>query len=479
MKVDKTYLIIFFSTQETLYAEKALKKNRLKHELVPPPERVKTECGLAIKVPASLKNRTVGAITEEGLTIRGVYRQEGNRWIEESSEEKGEITSGKVYLDYNATSPLDPEVRDAMDPYYQTKYGNASSIHSFGREARAAVDEAREKVAGLIGAGEEEIVFTSGGSEADNFAIKGMAYAHEHKGKHIITSSTEHQAILNTCEYLQGKGFHITYLPVDKYGLVDPENLKQAFTEETILVSIMLANNEIGTIQPIKELAKITRERKVYFHTDAVQAIGKIPVDVEKLGVDLLSLSGHKFYGPKGAGALYIKKGIKIDPLIHGGHHERQRRAGTENVPGIVGLGKTSESTSREMENRKGHLLHLRDKLEKGIGERIDDVKLNGHPQKRLPNTLNISFKFIEGESLIINLDLKGVAVSTGSACTSGSLKPSHVLLAMGVSPKIAQGSIRFSLGKENREEDIDYVLDVLPEIVDRLRKISPLYKGS
>lgn len=479
MKEDKYYLIIFFSTQETLHAEKVLKRNKLKHELVPPPERVKTECGLAIKFPASLKDQLVGAITEEGLTIRGVYRQEGNRWIKESSEEKRELPSKKVYLDHNATSPLDPEVLEAMLPCYQDKYGNASSIHSFGREARAAVEEAREKVARLIGVREEEIVFTSGGSEADNFALKGVAYAHQDKGRHIITSSIEHQAVLNTCQYLEKRGFQITYLPVDKYGLVDPDDLKRALTEETILVSIMLANNEMGTIQPIEELAKITKEKKVYFHTDAVQAVGKISVNVKELGVDLLSLSGHKFYGPKGVGALYIRKGVKMDSLIHGGHHEGKRRAGTENVPGIVGLGKTAELASREMESWKEHLLHLRDKLEKGIRERIDYVRLNGHPEKRLPNTLNISFEFIEGESLIINLDLKGVAVSTGSACTSGSLEPSHVLLSMSVPPEIAQGSIRFSLGKGNREEDIDYVLQVLPEIVDRLRKMSPLYKGS
>ncbi len=479
MKDAKYYLIIFFSTQETLYAEKVLKKNRLKHELVPPPERVKTECGLAIKFGACLKDEVIKGITEEGLTIRGLYRQEKERWIEESLKGKKMLPSRKVYLDHNATSPLDPRVLETMLPYYQSRYGNASSIHSFGREARAAVDEAREKVAGLIGAEEGEIVFTSGGSEADNFALKGVAYAQQDRGRHIITSSIEHQAVFNTCEYLEGKGFRITYLPVDKYGLVNPDDLKRAFTEETIIVSIMLANNEIGTIQPIEELAGITRERNVCFHTDAVQALGKVPVDVNELGVDLLSLSGHKFYGPKGVGALYIRQGVKIDSLIHGGHHERQRRAGTENVPGIVGLGKAAELACRDRENWKEHLLHLRDKLEKGIGERIDYVKLNGDAEKRLPNTLNISFEFIEGESLIINLDLKGVAVSTGSACTSGSLEPSHVLLAMGVSPESAQGSIRFSLGKGNTEEDIDYVLQVLPEIVDRLRKISPLYKES
>ncbi len=383
----------------------------------------------------------------------------------------------RVYLDHNATSPLDPEVLEAMLPYYQEKHGNASSIHSFGREARVAVEEARDKVAGLIGAREEEIVFTSGGSEADNFALKGVAYAHQDKGRQIITSSIEHQAVLNTSQYLEKEGFRVTYLPVDKYGLVEPIGLRQAFTKETILVSIILASNETGSIQPIKKLAKIAKEKKVYFHTDAVQALGKIPVNVEELGVDLLSLSGHKFSGPKGVGALYIRKGVKIDSLIHGGHHEGQRRAGTENVPGIVGLGKAAELASRERESGKTHLLHLRDKLEKSIREKISHVQLNGHPQKRLPNTLNISFEFIEGESLIINLDLKGVAVSTGSACTSGSLKPSHVLMAMGVAPEIAQGSVRFSLGKGTSEEDIDYVLGVLPEIVDRLRKMSPLCK--
>ncbi len=479
MKEDKAYLIIFFSTQETLYAEKVLKRNKLKHELVPPPERVKTECGLAIKFPDFLKDKVRRALTEKGLAMRGVYYQENDRWIKESSEEKKELLAEKVYLDHNATSPLDPEVLETMLPYYQDKYGNASSIHSFGREARAAVEEAREKVARLIGVGEEEIVFTSGGSEADNFALKGVAYAHEKRGKHIITSSIEHQAVLNTCQYLEKKGFRVTYLPVDKYGLVEADDLRRAFTKETILVSIILANNEIGTIQPIEELTKIARERGVHFHTDAVQAVGKIPVSVEGLGVDILSLSGHKFYGPKGVGALYIRKGVKIDSLIHGGHHERQRRAGTENVPGIVGLGKAAELAAQEMESWKAHLIHLRDKLEKGIRERIPHVWLNGHPEKRLPNTLDMSFEFIEGESLIISLDLVGVAVSTGSACTSGSLKPSHVLMAMGVAPEIAQGSIRFSLGKGTRTEDITHVLEVLPDIVDRLRNMSPLYKGS
>ena len=479
MKENKSCLIIFFSTQETLYAEKVLRKKKLKHELVPLPERVKTECGLAIKFPVSLQDEVMGTMAGEGLTIRKVYSQEEGRWIKKSSGEKRGRPAGKVYLDHNATSPLDPEVLEAMRPYYGDKYGNASSIHSFGREARAAVDEAREKVAGLIGSWEEGIVFTSGGSEADNFALKGVAYALGHRGKHIITSAIEHQAVLNTCQYLEKEGFRITYLPVDKYGLVDPDDLKSALAEDTILVSIMLANNETGTIQPIEELAGITRKRGIYFHTDAVQALGKIPVHVEKLGVSLLSLSGHKFYGPKGVGALYIGKGVKMDPLIHGGHHERQRRAGTENVPGIVGLGKAAELASRGREDWEKHLVHRRDKLEKGIQERIKDIHLNGHPQKRLPNTLNISFEFIEGESLIINLDLKGVAVSTGSACTSGSLEPSHVLLAMGLAPEIAQGSVRFSLGKETSEEDIDYVLRNLPEIVNRLRRMSPLYKGS
>lgn len=383
----------------------------------------------------------------------------------------------RVYLDHNATTPTHPEVVKAILPYYKEVFGNASSVHQFGQQARKAIDEAREKIANFIGASPKEIVFTSGGTEANNFALKGVVYANERKGKHIITSSMEHHAVLNPCKYLEKKGFKVTYLPVDKYGLVDPEEVRRAITEETILISIIHANNEVGTIEPVTEIGKIAKEIGIYFHTDAVQTVGKIPVNVNELNIDLLSLSGHKIYGPKGIGVLYIRKGTRIQPLIQGGHHELNRRAGTENVPAIVGLGKAIEIAKATMEKESMRLTNLRNKLCSGIGEKIDYVRLNGHPGKRLPNTLNMSFEFVEGESMILNLDLKGIAVSTGSACTSGSLEPSHVLKAMGVDAAVAQGSIRFSLGKDNTEEDIDYVLEVLPEIVSRLRAMSPLFK--
>lgn len=383
----------------------------------------------------------------------------------------------RVYLDHNATTPTHPEVVKAILPYYKEVFGNASSVHQFGQQARKAIDEAREKIANFIGASPKEIVFTSGGTEANNLALKGVVYANERKGKHIITSSMEHHAVLNPCKYLEKKGFKVTYLPVDKYGLVDPEEVRRAITKETILISIIHANNEVGTIEPITEIGKIAKEIGIYFHTDAVQTVGKIPVNVNELNIDLLSLSGHKIYGPKGIGVLYIRKGTRIQPLIQGGHHELNRRAGTENVPAIVGLGKTIEIAKATMEKESMRLTNLRNRLCSGIGEKIDYVRFNGHPGKRLPNTLNMSFEFVEGESMILNLDLEGIAVSTGSACTSGSLEPSHVLKAMRVDPAVAQGSIRFSLGKDNTEEDIDYVLEVLPEIVERLRVMSPLYK--
>jgi len=383
----------------------------------------------------------------------------------------------RVYLDHNATTPTHPEVVKAMLPYFEEVFGNASSIHQFGQQARKAIDEAREKVAEFIGAKPEEIVFTSGGTESNNLAIKGILYANESKGKHIITSSIEHHSVLNPCKYLEKKGFKVTYLPVDKYGVIEPEGVKEAISNETILISIMHANNEVGTIESITEIGTIAKEKEIHFHTDAVQSVGKIPVNVNELNVDLLSLSGHKIYGPKGIGALYIRKGTRVQPLIHGGHHEKNRRAGTENVPAIVGVGKAIEIVNETMETGLIHLTNLRNKLCSGIGEKIDHVQLNGHPGKRLPNTLNMSFEFVEGESIILNLDMKGVAVSSGSACTSGSLEPSHVLKAMGVDSAIAQGSIRFSLGKDNTEEDIDYVLEILPEIISRLRAMSPLYK--
>lgn len=382
----------------------------------------------------------------------------------------------RVYLDHNATTPVHPEVLEAMLPYYKDKFGNASSIHGFGQEAKVALEESREKVAKLINAAPGEIYFTSGGTESDNLAVKGTAFANRKKGKHIVTSQIEHHAILESCKFLEREGFEVTYLPVDRQGFVDPDDLKKAIRKDTILVSIMYANNEIGTIEPVEELCKITKENGVYFHTDTVQAIGRIPLDVQKLNVDMLSISGHKIYGPKGVGAIYIRKGTRITPWADGGHHERSRRAGTENVPGIVGLTKATEIAGRDMEQEYEHMRNLTETFYKKLTQAIPDVFLNGHPEKRLANTLNLSFKAVEGESIILSLDLKGVAVSTGSACASGTLEPSHVLSAMGIAPEIAQAAIRFSFGRENTSEDLEYVIGILPEIVSRLRSMSPLY---
>jgi len=384
----------------------------------------------------------------------------------------------RIYLDHNSTTPLHPEVLEAMLPYYKEAFGNPSTIYFFGQETRKATDEAREKVANLIGASPEEIIFTSGGTEADNLALKGVAAALERKGKHIVTSSIEHHAVLSTLKYLEKIGYKVSFLPVDEHGWLDPREVEEAITSQTVLISVMHANNEVGTIEPISEIGEIARKAGIYLHTDAVQTIGKIKVNVDDLKVDLLSLSAHKFYGPKGVGALYVRKGTRIHPLLHGGYQERRRRAGTENVAGVVGLGKAAEIASKEMVQQSRRESNLRDRLEKMIKENINHCRLNGHPTRRLPNTLNVSFEFIEGESLILNLDLKGIAASTGSACTSGSLEPSHVLMAMGVAPEIAQGSIRFSLGRDNQKEDIDYTVEKLVEIVARLREMSPLFAG-
>lgn len=384
----------------------------------------------------------------------------------------------KVYLDNNATTRMRDEVLEAMLPFYRDIYGNASSIHQFGRTARKVVDEARAKMADLLGASSpEEVIFTSGGTEADNYAIKGVAQALKAKGSHIITSAIEHQAVLNTCKFLEKEGFSTTYLGVDKYGVVNLEELKKAITDKTVLITIMYANNEVGTIEPIEEISRIAKERGIYFHTDAVQAVGKLPFSVKDTNINLLSMSGHKIYGPKGIGAIYIRKGTKITPQMHGGHHEMNKRAGTENVPGIVGLGKAAELAKKEIAG-EGRIKNLRDYLYKGITSKIDDVRLNGHPENRLPNTLNVSFTYLEGESIILNLDMEGIAASTGSACTSGTLEPSHVLTAMGVDAVNTQGSVRFSLGRDNTKEDMDYVIEVLPPIIKRLRAMSPLYEG-
>lgn len=383
----------------------------------------------------------------------------------------------KVYLDNNATTKMRPEVLDAMLPFYKDVYGNPSSIHQFGRTARKAIDEARLSVAALLGAASpEEVIFTSGGTESDNFALKGIAHALKSKGDHIITSVIEHHAVLNTCKFLEKEGYKVTYLGVDKYGLIDPEELKKAITDRTIFISIMYANNEVGTIEPIKEIGQIARSGGIYFHTDAVQAVGKLDFKVIDMNIDVLSMSGHKIYGPKGIGAIYIKKGVKITPQFFGGHHEMGKRAGTENVAGIVGLGKAAQLAKEEFPEEAG-IKDMRDYLYKGITSNIEDIHLNGHPEKRLPNTLNVSFTYLEGESIILNLDMEGVAVSTGSACTSGTLEPSHVLSAMGLDPVNTQGSVRFSLGRDNTKEDMDYVIGVLPPIIKRLRAMSPLYE--
>lgn len=382
----------------------------------------------------------------------------------------------RIYLDNNATTPVRPEVLEAMLPFFKEQFGNPSSVHWAGRAVAGAVEKAREQVAKLINASPAEIVFVSCGSEGDNFAIKGTVDALRDKGNHIITTAVEHPAVLEVCRFLEKRGCEVTYLPVDKDGMLDLEALEKAIRPETILISAMWANNETGTIFPVEEIGAIARKHRVRFHTDAVQAVGKISVDVQKANVDLLAISGHKLGTPKGVGALYVRKGTKMTPFMHGGHQERSRRAGTHNVAGIAALGVACELAGKEIAEKMARVKVLRDKLERGILEGVPQVKLNGHPTLRLPNTLNISFSYIEGESLLLNLDMKGIAASSGSACTSGSLEPSHVMGAMCVEVTLAHSSTRFSLGAETTEEDIDYVLEVLPPIVQRLREMSPLY---
>ncbi len=381
----------------------------------------------------------------------------------------------RIYLDNAATTAVAPAVLEAMLPYFTQVYGNPSSIHATGREAHKAVDAARRQVAAAISAQPSEIYFTAGGSESDNWAIKGAAFARKDRGNHIITTAIEHHAVLHTCQWLEKQGFDVTYLPVDEYGMVSPADVEAAITDKTILISVMMANNEIGTIQPIAEIGAIARRRGVLFHTDAVQAMGAIPVDVQALQVDMLSMSAHKFHGPKGVGALYVRKGVKLDVFMAGGAQERGQRAGTENLAGIVGMGKAIELAVAGMADSAARITVLRDKLIKGILERIPDVKLNGHPDLRLPNNVNVSVRYIEGEALLLRLDLAGIAASSGSACTSGSLDPSHVLLAIGLPHEIAHGSLRLTLGADTTEADIDAVLDTLPGIVKDLRAMSVL----
>jgi cysteine desulfurase len=382
------------------------------------------------------------------------------------------------YLDNNATTRTDKAVIEAMTPYFGEKYFNASSIYSSAQYVRKDIEAAREEAAKFINADPKEIIFTSGGTESDNFAIKGIAYANTDKGRHIITSKIEHPAVLETCRYLEKNGWEITYLNVDKYGIVSPDELKKAIRKDTVLISIMYANNEIGTIEPIKEIGEIARESGVYFHTDAVQAAGKIPIDVKKLNIDMLSIAAHKFHGPKGVGFFYLKKGVRIHSISQGGHQERSKRSGTENVPAIIGLAKACEIAGEHLKDSSGmaEIKALRDALEKGLLEKIPDIIINGHPEKRIDNTLNVCVKHIEGEAMLIHLDFDGICVSSGSACASGSLEPSHVLLALGLPHEIAHGSIRFSFSKYNTQSDVDKVLEVMPGIVDKLRKMSPMW---
>ncbi|SHE96159.1 cysteine desulfurase NifS [Alkalibacter saccharofermentans] len=382
------------------------------------------------------------------------------------------------YFDYAATTPLDSEVLNEMLPHMKENFGNPSSVYSYGRDARKVIDDSREKVASIIGAQAKEIYFTSGGTESDNWAIKGTAFANKDKGNHIITTTVEHHAVLHTCKYLEKHGYEVTYLPVDEYGLIDLDDLKNSIRENTILITVMFANNEIGTIQPIAEIGKIAKENKVLFHTDAVQALGSVDIDVKDLGVDLMSISGHKIYGPKGIGALYVRKGVKIDNLIHGGAQEKKKRGGTENTPAIAGFAKACEMAQSTLTDQIKQATELRDYMIKGILDSIPEVKLNGHPEKRLPGNVNVSIRYIEGESILLSLDLIGIAASSGSACTSGSLDPSHVLLAIGLSHEIAHGSLRFSIGKYTTKEEVDFVLDKLPGIIQRLRDMSPLYNA-
>lgn len=384
-----------------------------------------------------------------------------------------------IYMDHSATTFVKPDVVKEMIPFFTEHFGNPSSIYGMARESKNAIDAARVQTAKALGADPDEIYFTSGGSESDNWAIKGVAFANRKRGNHIITSQIEHHAVLHTCQYLEKEGFEVTYLPVDQYGLVDPAVLEKAITDKTILITIMYANNEIGTIEPIAELGAIARKHKVYFHTDAVQAIGSVPIDVKAQNIDLLSLSAHKFYGPKGTGALYIKKGVRIDNLIHGGGQERRKRAGTENIAGIVGLGKAIEMVTADIPGHSAKIRAMRDRLIRGVLATIPNARLNGHPEKRLAGNFNVSFEFIEGESMLLWLDDEGICASTGSACTSGSLEPSHVLLATGLPVEISHGSLRLTLGDANTDKDVDFVLEVLPKVVAKLRDMSPLYQKS
>ncbi len=385
----------------------------------------------------------------------------------------------RIYFDHNATTPVHPEVRKAVEPYLSEQFGNPSSIHWAGRDVRKGVEDARQEIASFFGCQPLEVVFASSGTESDNLAIKGVAFRKGNEGKHIVTSQVEHPAVMNACRFLEGHGFRVTYVPVDRHGIVDPESVRNALTPDTILITIMYANNETGSVMPIPEIGAIAREAGVMIHTDAVQAAGKIPIDLGSLPVDMLTFSGHKVNALKGAGGLIVRKGIEIEALTHGGHQERGRRGGTENVVGIIAMGKSFQLLRRGMEEEVAGIRRLRDKFENGLFGRIPELVLNGHPTLRLPNTVNISFRYVEGEAMLLNLDMMGIACSSGSACTSGSLEPSPILMAMGADPTDAQGALRFSLGLGNTDSDVEYAIDAIERVVHKLRALSPLYPGT
>ena len=382
----------------------------------------------------------------------------------------------RIYLDHAATTPMRREVIEAMQPYLSQYFGNPSSLHHFGKEAANAISDAREKAAHMLGARPDEVVFASGGTESDNLAVLGAAYANRDRGKHIITTQIEHYAVLEPCRFLEREGWRVTYLPVDRSGMVDPEDVREAITDETVLISVMHANNEIGTIQPLKEIGVLAKERGAYFHTDAVQTFSHIPIQVDEIHADLLSFSGHKFYGPKGVGGLYVRKGTAITPYLHGGYQEFRLRAGTENVAGIMGVGKAAQLATLEMDAQTAYITALRDRLVKSLLE-IEGVRLNGHPSQRLPNNINITAELVDGEAMLINLDFKGIAVSTGSTCTAASKGPSHVLTAIGLSYEDARSALRITLGKDNTEQEIEYFLEVFKDVLSNLRKMSPVYQ--
>lgn len=382
-----------------------------------------------------------------------------------------------IYMDHAGTTQPDPAVVEAMMPYFGSEFGNASTVYRLGTNAREAVEKARAQVASLIGARPEHVFFTAGGTEADNWAFIGVVHGLAGKGDHIVTTPIEHSAIMSSCRFLEKHGFRVTYLPVDRYGLVDPDDVARAITDKTVLVSVMMGNNEVGTIEPVHEIAKVCKASGVYFHTDAVQAVGSIPVDVNDIGCDLLSMSAHKLYGPKGVGALYIRPRTKIVPFVHGGGQERGRRAGTENVPGIVGMGRAFEFAEGRMTKQSARIAKLRDKLRDGIFARLDHIRLTGHPSRRLPNNLSVAVEWVEGESVLLMLDQEGICVTSGSACTSGSLEPSHVLKAIGVPIEIAHGSVRFTLGKDNTSQDVERTIEVFADVIQRVRDMSPTYR--